>query len=217
MIPISTGYVTQPIREEIVEDLLLLVRGAEALIKREEALKKSDPQSVQRGTEQSSLNPSSEGAAMPFVNRIEARAYSRVTEVQERVTSSVQSLFPENLRQKLVISMSKAEGQVGDTIQVITAILEGQENCEPVIDYVFEQMDSQSRRAIERSLDVRLDEDCIFFLRIDKQAAFLGSMKIAGESDLISTRFHFKHYPRCKRKEVMLLIESRLRSAGGLV
>jgi len=153
---------------------------------------------------------------MPFVNKIEARAYTRATEVQERVTSSVQSVFPENLRQKLVMSRSKAEGQAGDSIQVITAILEGQENCEPVIDYVFEQMDSQSRRAVERSLDIRLDDDCIFFLRIDKQAAFLGSIKIAGESDLISARFHFKHYPRCKREEVLLLIENRLSSAGGL-
>lgn len=154
---------------------------------------------------------------MPFVNKIEARAYARATEVLERVALSVQSVFPESLRQKLVMSKSKAEGQAGDAIIVITATLEGQENCEPVIDYVFEQMDSQSRRAVERSLDIRLDDDCIFFLRIDKQAAFLGIMKIAGESDLISARFHFKHYPRCKREEVLLLIENRLRSAGGSV
>ncbi|MFW9955982.1 MAG: RNA-binding domain-containing protein [Candidatus Thorarchaeota archaeon] len=153
---------------------------------------------------------------MPFVNKIEARAYARATEILERVASSVQSVFPENLRQNLVMSKSKAEGQAGDAIVVITATLEGQENCEPVIDYVFEQMDSQSRRAIEHSLDIRLDDDCVFFLRIDKQAAFLGSMKIAGESDLISARFHFKQYPRCKREEVLLLIENRLRSAGGL-
>lgn len=217
MIPILTGYVIQSIREEIVEDSLQLAREAEALITREEALRKSDPQSVRKETEQSSLNPSCEGAAMPFVNKIEARAYARATEVLERVALSVQSVFPESLRQKLVMSRSKAEGQAGDAIIVITATLEGQENCEPVIDYVFEQMDSQSRRAVERSLDIRLDDDCIFFLRIDKQAAFLGIMKIAGESDLISARFHFKHYPRCKREEVLLLIENRLRSAGGSV
>lgn len=154
---------------------------------------------------------------MPFVDKIEARAYARATEVLEKVVSSVQSVFPENLRQKLVMSKSKAEGQAGDTILVITATLEGQENCELVMDYVFNQMDNQSRRAIERSLDIRLDDDCVFFLRIDKQAAFLGSMRIAGESDLISARFHFKHYPGCKREEVIFLIDSHLRSAGGVV
>ncbi len=154
---------------------------------------------------------------MPFVNKIEARAYARATEVLERVALSVQSIFPENVRQELVMSKSKAEGQAGDAILVISATLEGQENCEPVLDYIFEQMDNQGRRAIERSLDIRLDDECVFFLRIDKQAALLGNMKVAGESDLISARFHFKQYPRCKREEVILSIESRLRAAGGLI
>jgi RNA binding exosome subunit len=154
---------------------------------------------------------------MPFVNKIETRAYARATEISERVTAAIQSVFPEYLRQKLLISQSKAEGQAGDAIIIITATLEGQEDCEPVLRYIFEQMDSHSRRSMERSLDIRLDDNCIFFLRIDKQAAFLGNMKIADELDVISARFRFKQYPRCKREEVILLIESYLRTTGGLV
>jgi len=154
---------------------------------------------------------------MPFVSKIETRAYARATEVLERVTASVQSIFPEYLRQKLAITKSKAEGQAGDAIIVMTATLEGQENCESVLEYIFEQMDIHSRRAIERSLDIRLDDECVFFLRIDKQAAFLGNMKMTDESDLIRVKFHFKNHPRCKREEVILMIENRLRAAGGLV
>jgi RNA binding exosome subunit len=154
---------------------------------------------------------------MPFVSKIEARAYARATEVLERVAISVQMIFPEHLRQKLVVSESKAEGQAGNAIIVITATLKGQVDCQSVLNYIFEQMDNQSRRAIERSLEIRLDDECVFFLRIDKQAAFLGNMKIAEETDVISVRFHFKHHPRCKREEVILLIESCLQAAGGLV
>ena len=154
---------------------------------------------------------------MPFVSKIETRAYARATEVLERVVASVQSIFPEHLRKKLTITKSKAEGQAGNAIIVINATLDGQKDCEPVMNYIFEQMDSNSRRAIERSLDIRLEEECVFFLRIDKQAAFLGNLKMADEADVISARFHFKHIPRCKREEVILLIESHLRAAGGLV
>jgi RNA binding exosome subunit len=154
---------------------------------------------------------------MPFVSKIEARAFARATEVSERVTTSVQSIFPELLRQNLVISKSKAAGQSGDAILIITATLEGQKDCDSVLDYILKRMDSNSHRAIERSIDNRLDDDCIFFLRIDKQAAFLGNMKMADEADVISVRFHFKQHPRCKREEVMLFVEARLRAAGGFV
>jgi RNA binding exosome subunit len=154
---------------------------------------------------------------MPFVNKIETRAYARVTEIPERVTTSIQSVFPEHLRQRLVITKSKAEGQAGDAIIIIIATLEGQDDCEPVLRYIFEQMDRSSLRTIERSLDIRLDDDCNFFLRIDKQAAFLGNLKIGEEIDVINVRFRFKQYPRCKREEVILLIENRLQVTRGLV
>jgi RNA binding exosome subunit len=154
---------------------------------------------------------------MPFVNKIETRAYARATEISERVAVAIQSAFPEYLRQKLHMSQSKAVGQAGDVIIIITATLEGQEDCEPVLRYIFEQMDGHSRRSIERSLDMRLDDNCIFFLRIDKQAAFLGNIKMADELDVISARFRFKQYPRCNREEVILLIESYLRTMGGLI
>ncbi|RDE11801.1 MAG: hypothetical protein C4K48_10950 [Candidatus Thorarchaeota archaeon] len=152
---------------------------------------------------------------MPFVTKIETRAYARATEVSDRVAASIMFIFPERLRQKVSISMSDAEGQAGDAIVVISATLEGQEDCEGVLNYMLGQMDSLSLRALERSLDIRLDDKCILFLRIDKQAAFLGMMKLADDSDVISARFHFKQYPRCKREEVRLMIENRLRAAGG--
>jgi RNA binding exosome subunit len=111
---------------------------------------------------------------MPFVSKIEARAYARATEVSERVVSAVLSIFPEHLRQSVLTESSKAEGQVGDTITIVSGTLDGEEDCEATLDYLFGQMDRQSKRIIERSLDIRLEDQCIFFLRIDKQAAFQG-------------------------------------------
>jgi RNA binding exosome subunit len=154
---------------------------------------------------------------MPFVSKIEARAYVRTTEVFERVVSAVLSIFPEHLRQSVLIESSKAEGQVGDTITIVSGALDGEEDCEAALDYLFGQMDRQSRRIIERSLDIRLDDQCIFFLRIDKQAAFQGLVRMANGQDVISVKLYFKHYPRCKPDEVLLVIEEKLKTAGGAV
>lgn len=151
---------------------------------------------------------------MPFVSKIEARAFARATEVSERVAIAIMSVFSEQLRQHVSITMSNAKGQAGDAIGIISATLEGKENCDGVLNRVLEQMDMQSLRALERSLDKRLDDQCIFFLRIDKQAAFLGKMKLADDADVVSARFHFKQYPHCERDDVMLVIESSLRACG---
>jgi RNA binding exosome subunit len=212
-----TGSVTLPTRGEIAEASLLQERGVEDSITRERVLRRSDLLLGLRETSRSSLCPFSEGAAMPFVNKIEARAFARATEVLERVTASVQSIFPEHLKHNLVMSKSKAAGQSGDTIFIIAATLEGQRECDAVLDHILKQMDSTSHRGIERSLDIRLDDECIFFLRIDKQAAFLGNMKMADVADVISVRFHFRQHPRCRREEVMHSIEDRLRAAEGVV
>jgi RNA binding exosome subunit len=154
---------------------------------------------------------------MPFVSKIETRAYARATEVSERVVSAVLSIFPERLRQSVLIKSSKAEGQVGDTITIVSGVLEGQEDCDVTLDHLFGQMDSQSKKIIERSLDIRLDDQCVFFLRIDKQAAFQGLVRMANGQDVITVKLYFKQHPRCKPNDVISVVEERLRTAGGTV
>jgi RNA binding exosome subunit len=152
---------------------------------------------------------------MPFIDKIETRAYARATEVPDRVVVSILTLFPEHLKQRVLVQVTRAEGQMGDAITIIAGVLTGQDDCDSVLGYILGQMDRQSIRTIERSLNIRLDEQCVFFLRIDKQAAFQGTIRMANESDVISVRFHFKQYPRCRRDDLRLLIEDRLRTAGG--
>jgi RNA binding exosome subunit len=123
----------------------------------------------------------------------------------------------ERLRQSVLIESSKAEGQVGDIITIVSGVLEGQEDCDATLDHLFGQMDRQSKKIIERSLAIRLDDQCVFFLRIDKQAAFQGLVRMANGQDVISVKLYFKQYPRCKPDDVILVVEERLRTAGGAV
>ncbi|MBN2229815.1 MAG: hypothetical protein JW779_09505 [Candidatus Thorarchaeota archaeon] len=153
---------------------------------------------------------------MPFITRIEARAYARATEILERVTSSVLALFPEDVKSRVKLSTINAEGLVGDMISIITAVFENKDSCVAVFDYIFSQLDKMSRRALQISLELRVDEHCVLFLRFDKQAAFLGKIRLIDEPDVISVRFHFMEYPRCERNDAILFIEERLQIAGGL-
>ncbi|TFF93719.1 hypothetical protein EU546_05850, partial [Candidatus Thorarchaeota archaeon] len=77
-------------------------------------------------------------------------------------------------------------------------------------DYLFDQLSRADRLWIVNSLEERLDEQCTLFLRIDKQAAYLGRIKIATGPDVISLRIHFRDYPRCEREQARDFIEKRL-------
>ena len=151
---------------------------------------------------------------MPFISKIEARAYARATEILERVETAVLNLFPELMRPLISMKISSAEGQSGDVISIVSSELEGKENCQTTFDFVLSEMKRESQRALRRSIDLRLDNDCVLFLRIDKQAAYLGEVELTDKSDVISVRFHFRDYPRCKRNDATQIIENQLQIAG---
>ena len=150
---------------------------------------------------------------MPFIRKIEARAYSRATEISERVSTAICGIFPEDVRQNVSFSEEMAEGQSGDSISILTGLLDNRNECEISLDYMLKQMEKKDRRAIKRTLDLRLNNNCVFFLRIDKQGAFLGKIRLADNADVIRTRIYFRDSPRCKKKDAILLIEKRLQDA----
>jgi RNA binding exosome subunit len=151
---------------------------------------------------------------MPFISKIEARAYARATEILERVETAVLNLFPELMRPLISMKISSAEGQSGDVISIVSSELEEKENCQTTFNFVLSKMKRESQRALRRSIDLRLDNDCVLFLRIDKQAAYLGEVELTDKSDVISVRFHFRDYPRCKRNDATQIIENQLQIAG---
>ena len=152
---------------------------------------------------------------MTFVAKIEARAYSRATELQDRVESAVLNVFPEEFRKDVVVGTSKAEGHSGFDIRIIVASLKKERGCESTLDHIIASFDDRDRRRMKNSLLRRLDENCSFFLRIDKQAAFLDTLSLADGPDVISVRIDIKQYPKCNQKDAVELLETRLREAGG--
>lgn len=152
---------------------------------------------------------------MTFVAKIEARAYSRVTELPERVECAILNLFPEDFRKDVEVNTSKAEGHAGYDIQIVVARLRNKTGCESTLDHIFAGFDDRDRRRVRNSLLRRLDESCLFFLRIDKQAAFQGKVALADGPDVISVKIDIRQYPKCRQDEVLNMLENRLQAAGG--
>jgi len=109
----------------------------------------------------------------------------------------VLNLFPESVQDSVQIGFEKTEGHRQVQIVVLSAVLEGKEACENAVSFMAKMFSEIDRTAIIKSLHLRLDDQCVLFLRIDKQASFLGKIQLTQEPDVISVRIHLKQYPRC--------------------
>jgi RNA binding exosome subunit len=74
---------------------------------------------------------------MPFVAKVEARAYSRATEDSDRVVAAILNLYPEKFRELVELKSTKVEGQSGDTILIVESKLIDKIGTETTLDYIF--------------------------------------------------------------------------------
>ena len=152
---------------------------------------------------------------MPFIDRIEIRAHSRATEVLERVKEAILNLFPEVTKEIVTITSKTTEGHLQIPIVIVTAILEKRKHCEATFSHIIEKLTLTDRMTLARTLDLRLDEKCVLFLRIDKQAAFLNDVRLSTDPDMISVKIHLRQYPRCEREESIEYLEKYLKNHEG--
>jgi len=153
---------------------------------------------------------------MSFVAKVETRAYSRATEVSDKVVTAILNLYPEKFRELVELESTNVEGQSGDEILIVGSMLKHKKGCETTLDYILGKLEERDRRRLSNSLTRRIDRNCIFFIRIDKQRAFLDEIVLENGPDVIIVKIHIRQYPRCRQEEVIAMVEDRLRKTGGV-
>ncbi len=152
-------------------------------------------------------------SSQPYIDRIEARTFSRATEIPERVLTALLTLFPEGVREHVTLTEEETEGHHKNPIHIFSATLE-HPHTDEASRFIFSQLTESDVQSILGTFDLRVDEDCNFFLRIDKQAAYLGHIEIARDPDVISLQLFIRKLPRCREQDARTLIEYYTSLAG---
>jgi RNA binding exosome subunit len=124
---------------------------------------------------------------VPF-HYIDLRAFCYDTEDEARVTDALRHFLPEDVE----IERSETEGHLGDRIVVLSARVELADDMRHVLAQLRAGADIDRIRG---ELDQRVDENCSFFVHLDKQAAFLGEARLG---DGIALRAKVEAYPANK-------------------
>jgi len=123
-------------------------------------------------------------SSVPF-HYVDLRTFCYATEDEKRVEQALRRLLPEEFE----IERNENVGHHGDRIVVLSARVERADD----VRYVLEQLTELGEfDRLESELDDRVDDNTSLFLRLDKQAAFKGDVRL-GEG--ITLRAKIEAYP----------------------
>ncbi|MCO8246058.1 RNA-binding protein, partial [Haladaptatus sp. AB643] len=101
-------------------------------------------------------------ASVPF-HYIDLRAFCYATEDDQRVEDALDAYLPEEAE----IERMKSEGHLGDRILILSARVENADEMRHILGKLRELDDIEQVRG---ELDQRVDDNCSFFISLDKQA-----------------------------------------------
>jgi RNA-binding protein len=130
-------------------------------------------------------------SSKPPIGYVDIRVFAHATEDTEKVKTAVKNLLPEELAQNLIFQKITLTGHHGNPIILITTQLTDKKLLPATLTKIGSNLNSLDKEELCRDLKLHLEKRNLY-LRFDKQAAFLGTIKFA-QHDPIHLKIHFKN------------------------
>ena len=133
----------------------------------------------------------------PFLN-IRLRAIAQATEMEERVEAAM--VFVSGLEE---VESSRIEGHFGNSLTIFEAELSRARDMKLFLEKLKE---ARILDLLMNEIEQRLDENCVFHFRLDKQKAYVEKLELADSKDIIDVNMKVAAYPARREiaKEVVL-------------
>lgn len=128
------------------------------------------------------------------------RTFAHATEDEEKVAQALEFLSGTD-----EIEKSRNEGYHGNPIIVMESKIS---RSREMRDF-FASLPTPIIQRLLETLDIRIDDESMFFLRLDKQAAYREIIELGVDDDIISIRGKIKSYPQ-SRDNALKMMESIL-------
>ena len=136
-----------------------------------------------------------------MIDKVSFRAFVAATEDVDRVREALSIFVPLDR-----ISSSTAEGQFGNEIKILEASLRKKEG-QAFFQILREQLSTDDQLRLRREMPERLEGDSHFHLRLDKQAAYKGLLRLTDSKDALDVCALVKTYPARRESALKILSE----------
>ena len=119
------------------------------------------------------------------------RVFSHATEDPQKVETAIRNTLPEALTEDLVFTQTSLTGHHNNPIIIFEAKLDDKQNLPKLLDKFASLLSSLDKQQLETEWKRHLEKRNLY-LRFDKQAAYMGKLKL-GNVDPIHFKIHFKN------------------------
>ena len=133
---------------------------------------------------------------------IDIKFFAHATEDLEKVMEAVKHILPANRVEEIDFRKNGLKGHHGNPIVFFQAKIEGKDLVKAVIDSIFSRLSELDKEMLRKEIKMHVEKGSLY-LRLDKQAAFQGVVKI-GVADSIRLRIKFR---KGKIEEIIRICE----------
>lgn len=130
-------------------------------------------------------------SSKPPIGYIDIRVFAHATEDTDKVEIAVKNLLPTELAETLIFQKTTLTGHHGNPIILFTAQMKDKKTLPAALERIGLGLNSLDKEELFSNLKLHLEKRNLY-LRFDKQAAFLGTIKFM-QNDPIHFKIHFKN------------------------
>ncbi len=146
-----------------------------------------------------------------MIHYITMRVSAHATEDRSRVKAALDFFLQNCLNRESdlcnLIEETQVEGYYGNPILMYNAKLSRKPHTRAFVRFIKDNLEAADFEVLRKELSSRLDEDLVFHLRFNKQAAFMGWAEMTSSSDAVIVKVKIATYPKDIHKAMIVLEE----------
>ncbi len=121
----------------------------------------------------------------------EISAIAHATEDTEKVTRAIKNILPSELRGEVSLREVRMMGHHKNPITSISAKISNRKVAEQMLEHIGPRLTSLDKDILRSQFASSIDDKSNFYLRFDKQAAYLGNLRLRQDDPIrIRIKFH---------------------------
>ncbi|MEM1539327.1 MAG: RNA-binding domain-containing protein [Candidatus Bathyarchaeia archaeon] len=137
------------------------------------------------------------------VTHIDVRVFAHATEDEEKVLTALRNTLPPSASENIVFKKTSLTGHHGNPIILFEGKIKDKNHIKAFFENLASKMSSLDKEILNSEIEQHIDKGCLY-VRLDKQSAFLGEVRLSA-ADPIHFRIHFK---KSKPEEILEVCRS---------
>ncbi len=132
-------------------------------------------------------------------HHVRLTTFIQATEDEDKVLNAIATFIPEEIDDDdIIFDIDETKGFFGNPIKVVNVEIKRSKAVRQFLDYFKELLSEEDRNYLLEHLDEKVDEEGTFYVRFNKQKAYLGDVEIDEGPDVVQVRIKVKAFPMRK-------------------